>query len=132
MAANLQSLGKADEALAAYQRVVADYPKSYEAPLALMARVPILKAKGQKDEARRACETVMSQYPQSIWANQAMQQLRELKPPGEVEAAPGLPGAPTLGGQKPGGPPPLLARPPAAAPPAGPPAPQTKPSAGKP
>src|SRR5215212_931456 len=52
-AANLQSLGKTDEALAAYQRVAADSPKSYQAPFALISQVTILKTKGQQDAARR-------------------------------------------------------------------------------
>ena len=124
-AANLQLLGKTDEALAAFQRVASDYPKSYLAPLALISQVPALKAKGQTDAARRVCETIVSQYRQSIWSNEAMSQLRQLKPPTPPEAAPGLPGAPTLGNQPSNAPPPMLARPPSApmpavsAPPAG-------------
>src|SRR5262249_35819830 len=66
MAANLQSLGRNDEALAAYQRVSADYTKSFEAPAALISQVALLKGKGQNDAARRACETILSQYPRSI------------------------------------------------------------------
>jgi tetratricopeptide (TPR) repeat protein len=113
MAANLQSLGKTDEALSAYQRVAGDFPKSFEAPLALISQVGIFKSKGQTDAARRACETILTQYRDSIWANEAQQQLRLLKPPTPPGAAPGIPGGPNLGGQK-GGPPPLLARPPTA------------------
>lgn len=120
MAANLQSLGKSDEALAQYHRVVADYPKTYAAPLALISQVNILKVKGQTEAARRACEAIMSQYRDSIWANEAMQQLRMLKPPPPPGPAPGMPGSPTLGGQT-SGPPPLIARPPSAPAPAGPP-----------
>jgi tetratricopeptide (TPR) repeat protein len=120
MAANLQSLGKIDEALAQYQRVAADYPKSYAAPMALISQVQILKTKGQTDAARRACETILSEHRDSIWANEASQQLRELKPPTPPGAAPGMPGGPSLSGQAPGSaPPPLLARPPAAPAPAG-------------
>ena len=87
IAANLQSLGRNDEALASYQRVTADFPKSYEAPFALISQVTILKAKGQKDAARRACETILTQYRESLWANEAMQQLRILKPAEEPAPA---------------------------------------------
>ena len=122
IAANLQSLGRTDEALASYQRVSSDFPKSFEAPAALMAQVGILKIKGQNDAARRACETVLTQYRDSIWASEAMQELRMLKPAETPAPAPGAPS--TLGGQKPGNAPPsMLARPPAAPPPAAPPAP---------
>jgi tetratricopeptide (TPR) repeat protein len=115
MAANLQSLGRNDEALAAYQRVSGDYPKSFEAPAALIAQISFLKAKGQNDAARRACETILSQYPRSIWAGEAMGELRQLKPAMPPGSAPGLPGEPSLGAKN--TPPPLLARPPAPPPP---------------
>jgi tetratricopeptide (TPR) repeat protein len=121
MAANLQSLGKIDEALAQYQRVAADYPKSYAAPMALISQVQILKTKGQADAARRACETILSEHRDSIWANEASQQLRELKPPTPPGTAPGMPGGQSLSGQT-SGPPPLLARPASAPAPAGAPA----------
>ena len=144
IAANLQALGRIDEAQAMYQRVAADFPKSFEAPAALMSQVAILKIKKQQDAARRTCETVLTQYRDSIWASEAMQQLRGLKPAESPSPAPGVPGAPsTLGGQKPGSaPPPMLARPPGGAPPpapstaapagAKPSAPNAQPSAGKP
>ena len=51
VAANLDSLGKGDEALSTYQRLVAEYPQSFNAPLALLAEVPLLKAKNRTDEA---------------------------------------------------------------------------------
>lgn len=141
MAANLQSLGKIDEALAQYQRVAADFPKSYAAPMSLISQVQILKTKGQADAARRACETILSEHRDSIWANEASQQLRELKPPTPLGAAPGMPGGPSLGGGQGSAPPPLLARPPSAPAPAGAPAggavpspaaPKTKSSPNKP
>jgi tetratricopeptide (TPR) repeat protein len=80
IAANLESMGKMDEALAKYQKVAADYPKSYTAPLALFSQVPLLKAKKQTDAARRVCETILTQYRESMWASQAMMELRSLKP----------------------------------------------------
>jgi predicted negative regulator of RcsB-dependent stress response len=85
MAANLESMGKMDEALSTYQRVAADYPKSYNAPLALVSQVPILKAKNQNDAARRICETILTQYRDSFWSGEAMRELRSLKPAGPTK-----------------------------------------------
>ncbi len=79
MAGNLESLGKNDEALEMYKRVASENPRSFNAPLALLAEVPILKQKGQVDEARRVCETVLTQYRDSYAAMEAQQYLRTLK-----------------------------------------------------
>jgi predicted negative regulator of RcsB-dependent stress response len=78
VAANLESLGKSDEALSTYQRMATEYPQSFNAPLALLSEVPLLKAKNRPDEARRACETLLTQYRDSILANEALRQLRTL------------------------------------------------------
>ena len=104
-AANLESLGKSDEALSTYQRIAGEYPKDFNAPLAMVSQVPLLKAKKQEDAARRICETVLTQYRESFWANEAQRELRELKssaPPkptvtgasGAKSASPALPGGP--------------------------------------
>src|SRR5204862_4728046 len=106
MAANLEALGKTDEALAMYQQIASAYPNSFNAPLALLSQVYILKAKNRNDDARRICETVLTQYRTSIWAGEAMQQLRIVKPRGSPAAGPGQ--TATV--------PPLMARPPAPAP----------------
>jgi hypothetical protein len=79
-AANLDSIGKTDEALAMYQQIASAYPNSYAAPLAMLSQVYILKAKNRNDDARRICETILTQYRTSFWAGEAMQQLRLLKP----------------------------------------------------
>ena len=79
-AANLDSMGKTDEALAMYQQIASAYPNSYAAPLAMLSQVYILKAKNRNDDARRICETILTQYRTSFWAGEAMQQLRLLKP----------------------------------------------------
>lgn len=79
IAANLESLGKPDEALAAYQRLATDDPQGFTAPIALLAQVHILKEKNQIAEARRVCETIMTQYRESLVANEATRQLRLLK-----------------------------------------------------
>jgi len=121
MAANLESMGKTDEALTMYQQIASAYPNSFNAPMALLSQVYILKAKNRNDDARRICETILTQYRTSIWASEAMQQLRLIKP-----INPPAPG-PAQGITAP----PLLARPPVpAAPPA--PAPQAPPQPKKP
>jgi len=112
-------LGKTDEALAMYQQIASNYPNSFNAPMALLSQVYILKAKNRNDDARRICETILTQYRTSIWAGEAMQQLRLLKPSGSP--APGPAQTATV--------PPLLVRPPAPAPP---PAPQAPPPPKKP
>ena len=123
MAANLESMGKADEALTIYQQVASAYPNSFNAPLALLSQVYILKAKNRTEDARKICETVLTQYRTSFWAGEAMQQLRMLKPTTSSTAAPG--GGPTV--------PPMLAVPPAPAPaPQAPPAPNAPPAPKKP
>jgi len=85
MAANLEAMGETDEALSMYQQIAAAYPKSFDAPLALISQVPLLKAKNRIEEARRVCETILTLYrdeqgrPTSFWANEAMRELRSLK-----------------------------------------------------
>ena len=80
MAANLESMEKNDEALSTYQQIAATYPNSFNAPLALLSQVYILKALNRDEEARRICETILTRYRESFWAGEAMQQLRLLKP----------------------------------------------------
>jgi len=114
MAANLESMGKADEALVMYQQIASTYPNGFNAPMALLSQVYILKAKNRNEDARRICETVLTQYRTSFWAGEAMQQLRILKP--ITSSTPAPTGGPTV--------PPMLAVPPAAPAPQAPPAPK--------
>jgi len=135
MAANLESMGKTDEALSIYQQVAVKYANTYNGPLALISEVPLLKAKNRIEDARRVCEEILTKYrmpgPQTegtrddrietIWAGEAMRQLRSLKPPERPKPAPGAASLPA----PPAGPgaPPMIAAPtapiPAAAPTAG-------------
>ncbi|MBA3963314.1 MAG: tetratricopeptide repeat protein [Chthoniobacterales bacterium] len=78
VAANLDSLGKSSEALSTYQRLVAEYPQSFNAPLALLAEVPLLKASGKIEDARRACESIISQYRDSVVMSEAIRELQKL------------------------------------------------------
>jgi predicted negative regulator of RcsB-dependent stress response len=87
VSANLESLGKNEEALSTYQRLATEYPQSFNAPLALLAEVPLLKAKNRTDEARRVCETVISQYRESIVANEAIRELMSLPKPAAAPVA---------------------------------------------
>jgi TolA-binding protein len=80
MAANFEAMGKPNEALSTLQRVVSNYPKSFNAPLALLSQVHLLKEKGQMAEARRVCENFLTQYRDSYLAGEASRQLRMLKP----------------------------------------------------
>jgi predicted negative regulator of RcsB-dependent stress response len=126
VAANLESLGKHDEALAAYQRLAADDPQGFIAPMALLSEVHMLKQKNQIEDARRVCEKIMTQYRESLVANEAARQLRLLKgnepaPPAPLSPATAetpMPGAsiPAVSVAPPTAAP---AAPPAAVPPAG-------------
>jgi TolA-binding protein len=113
IAGNLESLGKPDEALEAYRRLAADSPTSFNAPLAMLAQVPLLKQKGQVDEARRVCETVLTQYRDSYAASEATRLLRSLKPATPPAAAP-APAAPAANAPAPGANVPPVAASPAA------------------
>ena len=95
LAANLDSMRRSDEALDTYRRLAAEHPKSFNAPLALLAQVPLLKEKGQLDEARRVCETVLTQYRDSLAATDASRQLRLLKPAAPAASSAAAAGAPT-------------------------------------
>ena len=103
MAANLESMGKDDEALSIYQQVASKYPNTYNGPLALISQVPLLKAKNRIEDARRICEEILTKYRmpggqqtegthdtrmETVWAGEAMRQLRSLKPPEQPKPAP--------------------------------------------
>ncbi len=100
MAANVDALGNPDEALEMYRRVAADYPKSFNAPLALLAQVPLLKQKGDVEGARRVCETVLTQYRDNYASTEATRHLRMLKAPAADQAIspaePAVNSAPTI------------------------------------
>lgn len=74
MAANLQAMGKQDEAFATYQQI-AGVP-GFNAPTALIEQVHILQDKNKTEDARRICETIMTQYRDSYAAMEASQLLR--------------------------------------------------------
>jgi len=114
MASNLESLGKPDEALTMYQKTAASYPKSFNAPLALLSQVHLLKARNKIEEARLVCEKILTDYRESFWSGEAARQLRVLKPPARSTIPPNLAvpsplqGVPTQGA---GAPTPKVTRP---------------------
>jgi predicted negative regulator of RcsB-dependent stress response len=106
MAGNFEAMGKKDDALTAYQRLVSGDPHGFAAPIALYSQIHLFKEKKQIEDARRVCETIKSQYPQSRLVPDAEYQLRLLK----VDSPPVPPPAPSVA------PPPAVS--------SGPPAPQ--------
>ena len=76
MAANLEAMGKEDEALATYQQIASANAGSFNAPMALIEQVRILQEKNRIDDAKRICETIMTQYRDSYAAMEASQLLR--------------------------------------------------------
>lgn len=80
IAANFESLGKTDDALAAYQQFASTNALNFNAPWALLAEVRILQAKNRDDEARQVCETILTRYRDSYASLEAMHLLRTLKP----------------------------------------------------
>jgi TolA-binding protein len=118
MAGNLEAMGKKDDALTAYQRLVSGDPHGFTAPIALYSQIHLLKEKKQIEEARRLCETIMTQHRESRLAADAAYQLRSLKVDNAPAAAP-VP--PTIAAP----PPPAPSAPAQSAAPAAPPAPKT-------
>jgi predicted negative regulator of RcsB-dependent stress response len=127
VAANLQAMGKEDDAFATYQQI-ANVP-GFNAPMALIEQVHILQEKGKTEDARRICETILTQYRDSYAAMEASQLLRtflktaKLETPAVVASPkPGAPVAATV--------PPTIKVMPAAPPaPSGAPSVTAKPSA---
>ena len=58
-----QMQGNNEEALDAFRRVSASYPKSYAAPLALIAEAKLIASQGSLGEARAILESVGITYP---------------------------------------------------------------------
>jgi predicted negative regulator of RcsB-dependent stress response len=94
IAANLESLGKEDEALAMYQLIASTDAGSFTAPHALLTQARILQAKNRTEDARRICETIMTKYRDSYAGIEAARLLRTLKPSGSQ--SPGVGAAPSL------------------------------------
>ena len=96
MAANLQAMGKQDEAFASYQQIASAAVPGFNAPMALIEQVHILQDKGKTEDARRICETIMTQYRDSYAAMEASQLLRTFLKTAKAETSP-VAGAPQPG-----------------------------------
>ena len=116
IAGNLEALGKKDEALTTYQRLVAADPHGFAAPVALYSEIHLLKEKKQIQEARRVCETIMTQYRESRLAPDAAYQLRLLKVDDASAPSPSSTVAPAPPAAAPSAPPPAQSTAPAAPP----------------
>ena len=80
-----QQDGKFQEAVDAYNRVIANFPKGDRVPDAYYKRGVALGAMGQTDRARESFETLMKTYPDhdmSRMAKQALDRLKISKPRG--------------------------------------------------
>jgi predicted negative regulator of RcsB-dependent stress response len=97
MAANLEAMGKQDEALAIYQQIASANAASFNAPIALIGQVHILQEKNRLDDARRICETIMTQYRDSYAAMEAGQLLRTFLKSAKPQT-PSIVAPPKLGG----------------------------------
>ena len=106
LAADLESAGKIDEALTAYQRLSSFGTKSAFAPLALIGQARVLNLQGKPDDARRALESVQQQFPDSPFFEEANTWLEEIKSPagtktgGSPRPVPPVPPVPPAPGVK--------------------------------
>ncbi len=89
IAANLESLGKTDEALTLYQQIGA-VPGNFNAPYAMIAQARILQARGKSDETKRILETIMTQHRESYASLEAAQMIRSLKPAASPSPTPAV------------------------------------------
>jgi predicted negative regulator of RcsB-dependent stress response len=122
MAANLQAMGKEDEAFATYQQIAPANVPGFNTPMALIEQVHILQEKGKTEDARRICETIMMQYRDSYAAMEASQLLRTFLKAAKPETPPVIPPP------KPGAPATATVPPTMKVLPAAPPAPNSAPS----
>jgi len=72
-------LGKTDEAYKAFLKIKEVYPKSQEAPLALIAAAAIAKGKKQNEDAERLYTEVIKNYPDNSAIIEAEWQLAQLE-----------------------------------------------------
>ena len=78
LARSQMQLGKYEPAIAAFDLVIRNYPKSGEVPDAYVRKGTALKTLRQSDAAREAFEFVIKNYADSVAATVAQQRLQEL------------------------------------------------------
>jgi hypothetical protein len=79
LAASLETAGKLDEALAAYQQFGTAHGRSAFAPLAAIGQARVLLAKDKPEEAQKILESVEQKYQGSPFVFEARQLLDEIK-----------------------------------------------------
>lgn len=79
LAASLETAGKFDEALAAYQQLASAHGSSAFAPLAFIGQARVLIALGKTEEARKALESVEQKFPANPFVDDARVLLDEIK-----------------------------------------------------
>ena len=79
LAASLETAGKFDEALAAYQQFGSAHARSAFAPLAYIGQARVLIALNRNDEAQKALEAVEQKFPDNPFVNDAHTLLDEIK-----------------------------------------------------
>ncbi|HEX4084312.1 MAG TPA: tetratricopeptide repeat protein [Chthoniobacteraceae bacterium] len=88
VAETMDIAGRKDDAISRYEEVAAKYPDSFAAPLAVLAQANLLRHEGKTEDARRLFENFSSQFPDSIFAQEAMTELRLMRPATGPSAAP--------------------------------------------
>ena len=79
LAASLETAGKLDEALTAYQQFGTAHGRSAFAPLAAIGQARVLLTKGKPEEAQKILESVEQKYQGSPFVFEARQLLDEIK-----------------------------------------------------
>ena len=84
LATNLEAQGKSAEAIAEYDKVSTSYGKTFSTPVALMASARLLRMSGskeQKEKATQIYEKIIAEYPDNLVAQQAAQEIKQIKKP---------------------------------------------------
>ena len=84
LATNLEAQGKSAEAIAEYDKVSTSYGKTFSTPVALMASARLLRMSGskeQKEKATQIYEKIIDEYPDNLVAQQAAQEIKQIKKP---------------------------------------------------
>jgi hypothetical protein len=79
LASSLETAGKLDEALAAYQQFASAHGNSSFAPLAFIGQARVLLALGKPEDARKALESVEQKFATNPFAEDAKTLLDEIK-----------------------------------------------------
>ena len=81
LASSLETAGKNDEALAAYQQFASAHGRSAFAPLAFIGQARVLIALGKPEDARKVLESIEQKFPGNPLMEEAKELLDEIKNP---------------------------------------------------